>query len=280
MGLFSDSRWQLVVTRLGILAFKIVIIVILVLALITPMTGGVKVNAPELNNAAWSFDNGTLKLGSSVGVYNGAMFDVKDFFLVLGMTDANATSLGNYTTGHTDIRSGQWSNLPLKMTIDLNKMNGTALSSFVFNQTKVNMALEIGATYPLGWVSASIGGNSSTDWPPLVSDYGIDTSHARVSQSGGQYTMTIPYHVSVSSMVSGAPMDLKVTMSNNSGVMATSDQQIVLRPQNNGNIVLNLTSQTGQYLATHSDQLHFKVQAGFMSASVYKTVDYQWSPVL
>jgi hypothetical protein len=279
MGLFSDTRWQLVLTRLGILAFKIAIIVILILAVVTPVTGGVKVNAPELSNGVWSFDNGTLRLGSTVGVYNGGLFDVNDFYVVFGMTDSNSTSLGNSTTDHTNIRSGQWSNLSLLMTIDLNRMNGTALRSFVFNTTKVNMELDIGATYPLGWVSADLGGSSFSDWQPLVTDYGINLNNARLSSAGGQYTLTVPYHVSVSNMITGAPLDLKVTMSNDSDVMAMADQQVVLQPQTNGNLVLGLDDQTGQYLATHSERLHFKVQAGFLSASANKTIDYQWSPI-
>ena len=280
MGRLAGTRWQLTVTRLGILAFKILIIVILILAAITPVTGGVRVNLPELRDSAWNFDNGTLKIGSTVDVYNGGVFDVNDFYIDFGMTDANSTSLGKFTTEHVNIRSGHWSNLPLNMTIDLNQMNGTALRSFVFNITNVNTAFNIGATYPLGWVSGILGSNSISEWQPLVKDYSVDLNNLRLGQSGGQYTLTVPYQVSVSTKISGAPMDLKVTMRNDSGVMATTDQQIILRPDTNGNLVLNLSAQTGQYLATHSDNLHFDVQAGFMSVSATRTVDHQWSPIL
>ncbi len=280
MGSFSDTRWQLVLTRLGILAFKIAIIVILILAAVTPVTGGLKVNAPELANGVWSFENGTLKLGSSIGVYNGGIFDVNDFYVVFGLSDVNSTNLGNFTTVHRDIRSGQWSDLPLGMTIDLNQMNASALQSFVFNTTRVTMALDVGATYPLGWVSLNLGGSSNTEWEPLVSDYGVDLNNARLGTSGGHYALTIPYHVSVSNKISGAPMELKVTMSNSSGIMATTDQMIALQPQTNGVMVLNLDDQAGQYLATHSEPLRFQVQAGFMSVSANKTIDHQWSPIL
>jgi hypothetical protein len=280
MGIFSDTRWQLTLTRLGILAFKIAIIVILILAVVTPLTGGVKVNAPELSNGVWTFDNGTLKLGSTVGVYNGGIFDVNDFYVVFGMTDSNSTSLGNFTTDHTNIRSGQWGNLPLHLTIDLNKMNESTLRSFVFNTTRVNTALEIGATYPLGWASGNLGGSSYSDWQPLITDYNVSLNSARLNNNGGQYTLTIPYHVNVSSKITGAPLDLKVTMSNDSGVMAMTDQQIVLQPQTKGELALNISSQTAQYLATHSELLHFQVQTGFMSVSATKSIDYQWKAIL
>ena len=279
MGRLAETRWQLTVTRLGILAFKIAIIVILILAAVTPVTGGVKVNLPELKDSAWNFDNGTLKLGSTVEVYNGGVFDVNDFHIDLGMTDASSTSLGNFTTDYTNVRSGHWSSLPLNMTIDLNKMNGTALRSFVFNNTSVNTALDIGATYPLGWVSGNLGGNYISEWQPLVKDYSVDLKNLKLNQSGGQYALTVPYHVSVSTKISGAPMDLKVTMRNDSGVLAMTDQHVVLKPDTNGNLVLNLSSQAGQYLATHSDHLHFDVQAGFMSVSATKTVDHQWRSI-
>ena len=279
MGRLVERRWQLTVIRLGILAFKIVIIVILILAAITPVTGGVRVNLPELKDSAWNFDNGTLKLGSMVEVYNGGVLDVNDFHIDFGMTDANSTILGNFTTNHTNVRSGHWSNLPLNMTIDLNKMNRTALRSFVFNSTSVNTALNISATYPLGWVSGNLGGNYIFEWQPLVKDYGVDLKNLKLNQSGGQYALTVPFHVSVSTKISGAPMDLKVTMRNDSGGLAMTDQHVILKPDLNGNLVLNLSNQTGQYLATHSDHLHFDVQAGFMSVSATKTVNYQWSPV-
>ncbi len=278
MGSFIGTRWQLTVTRLGILAFKIAIIVILILAVVTPVTGGVKVNMPDLQDSVWTFENGTLELGATVEVYNGGMFDVNDFYIGFGMTVSNDTSLANATTDRMDIRSGQWNDLDLRMVIDMNRMNETALREFVFNATKVNMILDVGATYPLGWVSVNIGGNTSTDWQPLVKDYSIDVNNINLAQSGGQRFLNIPYSLDVSEMISGGQMALNVTMRNASGIMSQSTQQISLQPQTSGTLNLYLSDQTAQYLATHSEMLYFDVQADFLSASVTKTYQHQWSP--
>ena len=278
MGSFIDTRWQLMVTRLGILAFKIAIIVILILAVVTPVTGGVKVNMPDLQDGVWTFENGTLELGMTVEVYNGGMFDVNDFYIGLGMTAGNDTSLADATTDRMTIRSGQWNDLDLRMVIDMNSMNETALRDVVFNETKINMLLDVGATYPLGWVSVNIGGNSSTDWQPLVKDYSIDVNNINLAQSGGQRFLTIPYSLDVSEMISGAPMTLNVTMRNASGIMSGSSQQITLQPQTSGIMNLYLSESTAQYLAANSELLYFDLQADIYSASVTKTYQYQWSP--
>ncbi len=152
MGPSYDKRWQLKVTRLGILAFKVAIIVILLLAVITPLTGGVQINTPDLKDSAWSFDNGTLRLNTTVGVHNSGIFDINDFHMNVGLSDNQTPSLANFTTQHVDIRSGQTGDLDSRMAIDLNKMNGTALRSLVFNVTNLNMAVDVGAVYPLGLV--------------------------------------------------------------------------------------------------------------------------------
>ncbi len=278
MGSFIDMRWQLIVTRLGILAFKIAIVVILILAVVTPVTGGMKVNMPDLQDGVWTFENGTLELGTTVEVYNGGMFDVNDFYIDFGMTADNSTSLANAATDRMDIRSGQWNDLDLRMVIDMNRMNGTALRSLVFNVTQINMLLDVGATYPLGWVSVNIGGNSTIEWQPLVKNYNIDVNNINLAQSGGQRFLTIPYSLDVSDIISGAPMILNVTMRNASGIMSESTQQITLQPQTSGILNLYLSEPIAQYLATNSDLLYFDVQADFLSASVTKTYQYQWSP--
>ena len=280
MGRFFETRWQLTVTRLGILAFKIAIIIILILAVITPVTGGVRVSVPDLKSGVWSFDNGTLRLGTTVSVYNGGIFDVNDFHINFGLSDNKTTNLANSTTDHVNIRSGQTNNLGLRMAIDLNRLNGTALRSFVFNVTNVKMAVDVGATYPLGWVSMNIGGNSTSNWQPLVQNYSVDVNNMSLAQSGGQYAISVPYTLSVSDMISGASMDLKVTMRNSTGPMATTDQMIVLQPQTKGVLVLNLSVPAAQYLLTHQEQLHFDVTAGFLNASVTRTYDHPWRPVI
>ncbi len=99
-----------------------------------------------------------------------------------------------------------------------------------------------------------------------------------LSQGSGQYYVSIPYSVSVSKMISGASMDLKVTMRNSTGPMATTDQRIDLQPQTTGDLALNLSVPAAQYLMTHEEQLHFDVQAGFLNASVSKTYDRLWEP--
>jgi hypothetical protein len=73
-------------------------------------------------------------------------------------------------------------------------------------------------------------------------------------------------------------MDLKVTMRNDSGTMATTDQRIVLQEETYGDLVLNITDQAAMELMTHEEHLHFDVQAGYMTANVTKTVDYDWQP--
>ena len=277
MGKAVDTRWQLKVTRLGILAFKIAIVVILILALITPLTGGVKVNVPSLANSVWSFDNGTLNLKTTVGVYNGGIFDVNDFSIKLAVADANST-LTSSSSDHVNIRSGQWSYLNMPMAIDLGKMNQTALRSFVFNATKVTMAVDVGATYPLGWVSFNIGGNSTSDWQPLVQSYSVDVNRTNLVQTGGQYSLSIPYNLSVSNMISGAPVDLKLTVRNDTGTLATTSQRVVLKPDTSGHLVLNLTAQAAQYLQSHEELLHFDAQVGFLNATATKTYDLDWRP--
>ncbi len=278
MGRLFDTRWQLTVTRFGILAFKIVIVVILLLAVITPVTGGVKVNLPELNDSAWSYDNGTLRLGTTVSVYNGAMFDVNNFYINLGLNDANSTVLAHSNTNHTNIHAGQWSNLDMRIAIDLNDMNSTALRSLVFNASELDMTVDVGASYPLGWVTMNVGGNHSYDWQPLVKDYGVDVNNMSLAQNGGQYALSVPYHLSVSDWIVGQSLDLKVTMGNSSATLATTDQHIILQQSTNGTMVLNVSGPAAQELISHPEQLHFGAQAGFLNASVTKTYDYSWQP--
>jgi hypothetical protein len=280
MGPSYDKRWPLTVTKLSILAFKIAIIVILILAVVTPLTGGVQIKVPDLKDSSWSYDNGTLSLGTKVGVHNGGIFDINDFHMDFGLSDNQTAKLASGTTDHVTIRSGQTNNLDLNMAMDLNKMNGTALRSLVFNVTSIKMAVDVGAVYPLGWMSLNIGGNSTTDWQPLVQSYSVDVNNMSLSQGSGQYSLSVPYAVSVSDMISGASMDLKVTMRNSTGPMATTGQRIVLQPQTSGDLVLNLSIPAGQYLATHEEQLHFDVQAGFFNASVSKTYDRLWEPAI
>jgi hypothetical protein len=272
------TRWQLAVTRLGILAFKIAIIVILILAVVTPVTGGLKINMPEMQNDIWTFDNGTLRLGMKLDVYNGAMFDVNDFYVNFRMTDANMSQLVQSSSDHMNIRSGQWNNLDLRLAVDLESMNQTVLRSFVFNATQVQIIVDGGATYPLGWVALNVGGNSTYDWKPLVQDYGIDVNKATLSKNGAQYSLSVPYYINVSSTIIGQQIELKLTMRNDSGTIAMSDQMIVLQSNTKGNLALNISSQAAMELMAHQEQLHFDVQVGFMNVTTDKTVDYLWSP--
>jgi hypothetical protein len=266
------------VTRLGILAFKMAIIVILILAAVTPVSGGLKINMPEVQNDLWTFDNGTMRLGTKISVYNGAMFDVNDFYVNFKMTDANLSQLVQSSSDHMNIRSGQWNDLDLGLAVDLGNMNKTVLQSFVFNATQVNLIVDGGASYPLGWVALNVGGNSTYNWKPLVKDYGIDVNKATLAKKGAQYSLSVPYHIDVSSSIVGQHIELKVTMRNASGTMAMSDQLIVLQPDTTGNLALNIPNQVAQELMAHQEQLHFDVQVGFMNVSADKTVDYLWSP--
>jgi hypothetical protein len=124
----------------------------------------------------------------------------------------------------------------------------------------------------------NIGGNTSTDWQPLVQNYSVDVRNMNLVQNGGQYSLSVPYTLSVSDMISGAPLELKVTMRNDTGTVAMTDQRIVLGPGTSGNLVLNLTAPAAQYLLSHQEKLHFDAQALFFNASEIRTYDYDWVP--
>ena len=49
----------------------------------------------------------------------------------------------------------------MRIAIDLNDMNSTALRSLVFNASELDMTVDVGASYPLGWVTMNVGGNHS-----------------------------------------------------------------------------------------------------------------------
>ena len=110
----------------------------------------------------------------------------------------------------------------------------------------------------------NVGGNHSYDWQPLVKDYGVDVNNMSLAQNGGQYALSVPYHLSVSDWIVGQSLDLKVTMGNSSATLATTDQHIILQQSTNGTMVLNVSGPAAQELISHPEQLHFGAQAGFL----------------
>ncbi len=246
-------RWGLFTTKMVIVLFNLGIVVILILSVLPLVQGGLNIEMPQ-NDSQWTYSDNILSMQTPIQIYNGGFFDIQNFTLGFELRNNGSSDvLVSSQTAPVDIVHGRWTDIPLAFDMDLENMNRSTERELVFNDTSFNLSVSVQAQYTDRMITLGLNGYDVMNWTALIYDLNVDTSDLNVGSDGSNYMMSVPYHFSASTILSGAHVDIGVRLCDPTMVMGNSSKELTIQENNDGVFNMSVNYTVAHYLMSHTD---------------------------
>jgi hypothetical protein len=268
-------RLSLLITRIGMIAFKLVIALILFLAIFPLVTGSIM---PDLNSIRFSSGvvGNDFVFQASINVSNGGTFSIDDLAVDFQMHDQNGTLVASSMTQPTSIPAHARTMIPIVITAPIDQLGQGTLSKLVFSNGSYTFLVGVQASYPLRLVSLNVHFNATMQMQPFITDVTVDTNAVRIETVGSDRFLVLPYSFGANPALAGKPFTATVNASDAGGPFSSASQTITIATINNGELRLPLTTAKADYLAANPDQITFNLHVAVLGATLDRSYEYNW----
>ena len=273
-------RWGLLSVRIGILVVSVVTMMLLLLAVVPLMVGGLDIHFPDDQTNNWSYDNTTniVSFQAPVQIYNGGFFDVEDFSIGIKLTDHTGTLISTSNSQPMDLLAGRTNIVNVRMALDLNSVEPSVLRELAFNHTTLNMSLSLASYYMERMVNIHIGTNSTMDWTPLIENMQVDIQGMQIEQNGTGFDLNVPYSFDAGDIMRTAG-ERETVLHNSSNIIAVGSDIVSIDAHNSGSEKMSISPAVARQLVTNSDNLTVDVIIDFQGAEFTQTYTKEWTPL-
>jgi len=264
--------------RLGILGVYIVVLVIILLAILPLVYGGIEIEIPEGENSSFSVDENRISFRQPVRIYNGGFYDIEDFVIHFYLEDENGNVISDCTNMPVDINAGRRTTVLISLDIDLDEIEEETLRNMVFNGTLLEMLVELRTRYMLQLMELEVNYTDEMEWEPLIRDYGIEQWGIYTQYNGSQMVIIAPFFVDASEMLDNQMLTLNCTLSNSTALLGLDEETITLHQYTQGEFRFTLDEQATSWLANHSEELTFTISLEVAGVDASATFYYYWNP--
>jgi hypothetical protein len=266
-------KLPMLATRLGILAIKLIVVLIVILSIAPLLVGDISIDLTG-EGSDWSVDNGVLALNSPLVVENHGFFDLNDVAVEFVLLDQNGEVLFRSESDGTDIPAGGSTDLDLSIELDLNDLSRDELKDMVFNGSDLRFEVGISAKYSWDLVRGSVTATSDMDWEPMVRDMDLRMEEIMPLYDGMGYYMLIPYSFSISDMVDNQPLLVRVTFEDALGNDGEYETVVQTYQYQQGTAMVPISMETYDRLVSNPENVSASLTIGLLDVS--KTVDESW----
>ncbi len=253
---------------------SVIIIAILIILPVVPRT--VDIQPPPSDTWSSTITNDTITLKNNLTARNNNIFPT-EVSLVVEIFNDNGSTLVKLSTNNTNIQPGSAARIPVTLEIHRASIDSSKLKSVIFNGTSFKALLFFNSKSLLNF-QVSAGVNASIFVGPLVHRAEYDLNRSALHQVGNNYTLSIPYSLNSSSIISNRNITLNGTLSNDTQVLGTINDTIALGQAVNGSLDFNLTSEAYDHLSTSPDHLTLNVTLGIGNLTWNYQVERDWQP--
>ena len=116
MCLLSRMKLPLVATRLGIIAFKLMIVAMVALSILPLVTGGLGIDMDNEDEGEMTFDDGVIHAEMPITVRNDGYFDINDLTVSFTFMNEDGDVLTSSDGEPMDIPAGKETELSICLT--------------------------------------------------------------------------------------------------------------------------------------------------------------------
>ena len=271
-------KLPLVAVRLGILAFKLIVVLIIILSILPLLMGGIEVDLDTENESDWTYNGTSMRLDSPLTVTNNGYFDINDLTIGFTFLGQDGMVLSESTSDPMDIPAGRETELRIRMVLDLDDLSREVLSDIVFNGTHMEFKVGVSAKYSMDLVRISIEGGNDMSWQPLLSDLEVMNEYSHLMFDGDNYSISIPYTFNAQDLIRDQPVLVLTHFSDSHGYEVNVTQVIEASDHINEEAVVPITQEIYDRLMSNSEELNVSVTLVFLGCSNSVTETWWWSP--
>lgn len=196
-------KLPLVATRLGIVAFKLMVAVIVVLSIVPLLTGGIGLDLESENEAGMTLEGGVIRVEMPITVRNDGFFDINDLTVSFTFMNEEGDVLAVSEGEPMDIPAGKETEVAIELALDLYDLTRQVRSDLIFNGTEMKFDAEISAKYTLDMVQLSVEAASDMGWGPFISDLQVEEWNAQPLEEGGDRFVLVPFSLRADDALNG-----------------------------------------------------------------------------
>ncbi|MCE5296265.1 MAG: hypothetical protein LLG16_04080, partial [Euryarchaeota archaeon] len=276
-------RWSLVAVRICIIIVTLIAVAIILLTTVPLATGGLDFDLPddEDNSDFWSMEGNTVHAELPIGIYNGGYFDIEDFDFLLNLTDTDGFPLAESQSDRTDLKAGEWTEVVVSLSFDLDDLPPEKQFKIVFNGTEAIMGIGLDAKFGLKTMSISITidpDDATIEIPPMITEMEVDPSQLQLVDTGSRYELVLPYSFSASDMIADRELILFMSISNETQYIGDDTTVIAVQQQNQGQLTFPIGQEMYDHLLAETDTFTVSTVVTFLGISMGQEFTYHWSP--
>ena len=237
----------LLVTRAGIVAFKLAILIIVILSIVPLIDGGIGLDFEDEGQSMNSYENDVFSFEFPVTVSNNGFYDINDLEVTFALLDDHGDVVTQSTSGKIDIPAGGDTDVMISMSVDLNDVRDSIGMEMVFNGTDLTVDLGLSAKYTWDLVRASVEADMDFELGPFVYNIDVRTDQANVWYDGS-YRLMVPYSFNCDDMVTGQQIQVTTVFSDANGTIGTSTQDVELQSYNDLQAEVTISNEAYQRL--------------------------------
>lgn len=224
-------KWPLVVTRLGIVAFKLMVAAIVVLSILPLLTGGIGLDLEGGDEGEMTLEDGVIRAEMPITVRNDGFFDINDLTVSFIFMNEEGDLLAESAGEPMDIPAGEETEVPIGIELDLYDLDQRVRSDLIFNGTEMMFDAKISAKYTLDMVQLSVEAASDMGWGPFISDLQVETWNAQTQEEGDDRYVVVPFSFRADDVLDGLQTVAVTEYRDDEGYTSNATQVVQLSQQ-------------------------------------------------
>jgi len=271
-------RLPLLATRVGILAVKLFVVVLVALSIFPLLMGGIGIDLEDEEEGDWALDGSTIRLEAPLMVSNDGFFDITDLRVGFTFKDRDGNVLAVSEMAPMDIPAGRETAVPIEIALDLYDLDHQTRSDLIFNGTDIAFDLSVQVRYTWNLVRMSVDGESEMGWDALLGNLQVRSDMAYLREMDGNHTVVVPFTFYANDMVQGGQALALTEYWDSHGYYANVTQAVDLRDNIWEEAVVPLSPEAYDRVMTGEEQLTVRVTLLFLDCSNYQETTFteQW----
>lgn len=267
---------MLLALKVTVVVVNVVIASILVTSLYVVAAGGLVIDLPTGEDIRYRISGQDILFEANVTIKNGGVYDITGVRVAIQVWTEDGLQLVDYGQPAFIIPAGRSHVEEISVPMNISVLEEA--HSLIFEDTTLTIAVEAEAFYTAGLVRFHSTYESTKLWRALVTEREILYDHVQVSIEGDDVTLTVPYLVTTSALLSGEA-NVSVELRNESGPLGVANVTIPLGGRYLGFADLTLTNETYQAMKMRTQLIEFAFVVELSGGARFEDViALLWSP--
>jgi hypothetical protein len=262
-------KWPLVATRLGIVAFKLMVAAIVVLSISPLLTGGIGLDLDGGSDGGMTLEGSTIRIEIPMTVRNDGFFDINDLQVSFIFMNQEGEVLAESEGEQMDIPAGEETDVTIEIALDLFDLDQQVRSDLIFNGTEMMFDAKISAKYTLDMVQLSVEAGSDMRWGPFISDLQVEERNAQAVEEGDDRFVNVPFHFRADDVLNGLQTITVTEYRDESGYTSNATQSVHLSQQVNEIAKIPLSQEAYDRLINNTANATVRTTIYILDCSTY-----------